>query len=167
MAVQDSTDGHQTTFSRTSKSSIRLEKMRCLSSSLHKAVARPPLRSGTALRSTAPSGYQTYTINGKTLQVPLAAVQQLPEPTQAVVVAGVFAALGLGTYVTCTTISPALASAAPDAFDFAIGAVGPVASLLFATSGVLHLLPAGHEDFCSMYPKQGEEAEVRFLVDQK
>eukprot|EP00798_Chlamydomonas_sp_ICE-L_P005372 gene5372-5591_t len=67
--------------------------------------------------------------------------------TAAAVFAATFTALGLGTALSLSALAPFFYSQAPTG--------GAVCGAIFALSGVLHLLPAGHEAFCSMYPKQG------------
>jgi hypothetical protein len=83
--------------------------------------------------------------------MPLAAVQQLPDAAQAAVVASIFAALGLGTWASCTYVGPAIADAAPGFMAFS-RATWPLLGATFVAAGVAHF--TAHDEFCTMMPKQ-------------
>jgi hypothetical protein len=83
--------------------------------------------------------------------MPLATVQQLPDVAQAAVVASIFAALGLGTWATCTFVGPTVSYVAPGFFEFS-RATWPLLGATFVAAGVAHF--TAHDSFCTMMPKQ-------------
>ncbi|KXZ55432.1 hypothetical protein GPECTOR_3g82 [Gonium pectorale] len=79
--------------------------------------------------------------------------RQLPEPAQAAVFAGVYAALAVGTYASCTYIAPALSEYLPWLSSSFEASRGPVLGAFFAAAGVAHF--TSHDAFTSMYPRPG------------
>ena len=92
---------------------------------------------------------QRYTYGKVDVEMPLAAVQQMPTPAQAAVVASIFGALGLCTWASCTVVGPALESAAPGFVAFS-RATWPLLGATFVAAGVAHF--TAHDEFCTMYP---------------
>ncbi|KAG2451891.1 hypothetical protein HYH02_003666 [Chlamydomonas schloesseri] len=98
---------------------------------------------------------QSYVIgkNGKSVTVPLGAVQQLPESLQSLIFVSIFIALAVCTYLNVTLVGPALAAAAPAVHAWLLWARVPLCSALFSAVGVAHF--TAHEGIASMYPKPG------------
>eukprot|EP00195_Chlamydomonas_chlamydogama_P015259 CAMPEP_0202892918 /NCGR_PEP_ID=MMETSP1392-20130828/2589_1 /ASSEMBLY_ACC=CAM_ASM_000868 /TAXON_ID=225041 /ORGANISM="Chlamydomonas chlamydogama, Strain SAG 11-48b" /LENGTH=259 /DNA_ID=CAMNT_0049577053 /DNA_START=90 /DNA_END=869 /DNA_ORIENTATION=- len=95
---------------------------------------------------------QVYKQGETEIVMPLAAVQQLPEPLQAATFFGIYAALGLGTYVSCTSIAPSIEAALPGLMAFS-RATWPLLGVTYIAAGVAHFTM--HDAFASMMPKQG------------
>jgi hypothetical protein len=108
-------------------------------------AAQPPPKKGKA----AAPATQRYTSGDVDVEMPLGAVQQLPLPVQAAVVASIFAALGLGTWASCTFVGPAIESAAPGFFAFS-RATWPLLGATFLAAGVAHF--TAHDAFVTMMP---------------
>ena len=81
-----------------------------------------------------------------------AAVSSMPESTQAGVVAGIFAALGAGTAISCSIIGPAIEHAIPDLFAFS-KATWPLLGVTYVAAGVAHF--SLEKGFLDMYPHRG------------
>ena len=81
-----------------------------------------------------------------------AAVSSLPAAAQAASVAGVWAALGAATYLTCAVVGPAVADAFPGYAAWS-RSTWPVLGLTYVAAGLAHFaLPGGFRD---MYPHRG------------
>lgn len=113
------------------------------------SARRAPQPLAAAKQSSAAT--QRYTYGDVDVEMPLGAVQQLPEAAQAAVVASIFAALGLGTWASCTVVGPAIAEAAPGFMAFS-RATWPLLGATFVAAGVAHF--TAHDSFCTMMPKQ-------------
>jgi hypothetical protein len=92
---------------------------------------------------------QRYKFGSVDVEMPLAAVQQMPLPLQAAVVAAIFGALGLGTWASCTFVGPAIQSAAPGFMAFS-RATWPLLGATFMAAGVAHF--TAHDAFATMMP---------------
>ena len=95
---------------------------------------------------------QTYSSGSLSVEMPLATVQQLPEPQQAAVVAAVFAALGSLTFLSCSVLAPALEAALPDFMAFS-RSTWPLLGTTFVAAGYAHF--ALHDAFVTMMPRPG------------
>lgn len=81
-----------------------------------------------------------------------ATVSSLPAAAQAASVAGVWAALGAATYLTCAVVGPAVADAFPGYAAWS-RSTWPVLGLTYVAAGLAHFaLPGGFRD---MYPHRG------------
>ena len=97
-------------------------------------------------------GTQRYVYGSVDVVVPLGAVQRLPLPQQAAVVASVFAALAACVAAAVSLLLPALDAAAPDAMA-ACRAAWPLWGLAYAFAGVMHFVAA--DAFRACMPKRG------------
>lgn len=113
------------------------------------SVRRAPQPLAATKRSGA-EVTQRYTYGEVDVTMPLAAVQQLPDVAQAAVVASIFAALGAGTWASCTLVGPAIADVAPGFMAFS-RATWPLLGATFVAAGVAHF--TAHDSFCTMMPK--------------
>jgi uncharacterized membrane protein len=95
---------------------------------------------------------QRYVAGKVDVEMPLAAVQQLPVPAQAACVATIFAALGLGTQFASDVVAPAIEHAVPSLFAFS-RATWPLLGTTFVAAGVAHFTL--HDEFCTMMPQRG------------
>ena len=95
---------------------------------------------------------QTYSAGKVSVTMPLGAVQQMPEVQQALIVAGVFAALGVSHALSCAYLAPALERLAPDLFAWS-RSTWPVLASTFVAAGVAHFTL--HDEFCTMMPVKG------------
>ena len=115
------------------------------------ASARGAPQPLAATKQGGSAATQRYTYGEVDVTMPLAAVQQLPEAAQAAGVASIFAALGLGTWASCTLVGPAIADAAPGFMAFS-RATWPLLGATFVAAGVAHF--TAHDSFCTMMPKK-------------
>ena len=140
--------------------SLREATSRNASTTSASPAARPRPRLASARRAPQPlaatkqsgsGATQRYSYGAVDVTMPLATVQQLPDVAQGAVVASIFAALGVGTWASCTFVGPAIADAAPGFFAFS-RATWPLLGATFVAAGVAHF--TAHDSFCTMMPKQ-------------
>ncbi|KAG2483447.1 hypothetical protein HYH03_017701 [Edaphochlamys debaryana] len=114
--------------------------------------ARVAVRAGANGAAALPPT-QTYIAGGKTIEVPLGAVQQLPLPLQASTFLAIYAALALGTWAWVTHVDAAVQAAAPAVHAWLLSARLVYFGLGFVAAGVGHF--TAHDVFTSIYPAQG------------
>jgi hypothetical protein len=122
-----------------------------------RAAATPRAAQGKGKGKGAAPATQRYTAGSVDIEMPLAAVQQLPLPLQAAVVAGIFAGIGLGTYVSCTAVAPGIEQAAPSFMAFS-RATWPLLGATFVAAGVAHF--TAHDAFVTMMPTRCAPAQL-------
>ena len=132
--------------SRSSHAAVKmLPGIRTLARPMTRCTAPTMHKSGTALHATmAPSSspdMQIYIVDGEQREVPITAVQQLPNAAQAAIFFGIMAALGLSTYAVLTLTDMGWAHSPLTPYSIA----GP-----FVLAGVAHFLVK--DAFCSMMP---------------
>eukprot|EP00873_Tetraselmis_striata_P039817 jgi/Tetstr1/460081/TSEL_005401.t1 len=81
-----------------------------------------------------------------------AAVSSMPDTSQAAIVAGVFAGLGVGTAASCSLVGPAIARSLPGFFAFS-ESTWPLLGVTFLAAGVAHFTV--EQGFLDMYPHRG------------